>query len=124
MEEAEVEEAEAEEAEAAGVGPDKRPVYHLLVAARKDPDTGQLVDPYAIHRAPKSSPRGASPIRCTYSPAIFPARLVTERSGTPTTTSTSWRPWCGRTGGGCSRGTTSGARGRRLGRWRRSTDFR
>ncbi len=36
---------------AAGVGPDKRPVYHLVVAARKDPDTGQLVDPYLSDEA-------------------------------------------------------------------------
>jgi len=28
------------------VGPDKRPVYHLVVAAKKDPDTGALVDEY------------------------------------------------------------------------------
>jgi len=36
---------------AAGVGPDKRPVYHLVVAARKDPDTGQLVDEYLSDEA-------------------------------------------------------------------------
>jgi len=29
---------------AAGVGPEKRPVYHLVIAARKDPETGGLVD--------------------------------------------------------------------------------
>ena len=29
---------------AAGVGPDKRPVYHLVIAARKVPDTGAMVD--------------------------------------------------------------------------------
>ncbi len=29
---------------AAGVGPEKRPVYHLVIAARKDPVTGELVD--------------------------------------------------------------------------------
>ena len=29
---------------AAGVGPDKRPVYHLVIAAKKDPDTGEMVD--------------------------------------------------------------------------------
>jgi len=29
---------------AVGVGPDKRPVYHLVIAARKDPATGALVD--------------------------------------------------------------------------------
>ncbi len=29
---------------AAGVGPEKRPVYHLVIAARKDPETGELVD--------------------------------------------------------------------------------
>jgi len=31
---------------AAGVGPEKRPVYHLVIAARKDPETGELVDRY------------------------------------------------------------------------------
>lgn len=31
---------------AAGVGPDKKPVYHLVIAARKDAETGQLLDPY------------------------------------------------------------------------------
>ncbi len=31
---------------AAGVGADKRPVYHLIVAARKDPETGAMVDRY------------------------------------------------------------------------------
>jgi len=36
---------------AAGVGPDKRPVYHLVVAAKKDPDTGALVDPYLSDEA-------------------------------------------------------------------------
>jgi len=30
----------------AGVGPEKRPVYHLVIAARKDPETGELVDRY------------------------------------------------------------------------------
>jgi len=29
---------------AAGVGPEKRPVYHLVIAAKKDPETGELVD--------------------------------------------------------------------------------
>ncbi len=29
---------------AAGVGPEKRPVYHLVIAARKDGETGELVD--------------------------------------------------------------------------------
>jgi len=36
---------------AAGVGSEKRPVYHLVVAARKDPDTGALVDPYLSDEA-------------------------------------------------------------------------
>jgi hypothetical protein len=36
---------------AAGVGPDKRPVYHLVVAAKKDPDTGALVDEYLSDEA-------------------------------------------------------------------------
>jgi len=31
---------------AAGVGPEKRPVYHLVIAARKDAETGELVDRY------------------------------------------------------------------------------
>ncbi len=31
---------------AAGVGAEKRPVYHLVVAARKDPDSGELADRY------------------------------------------------------------------------------
>ncbi len=31
---------------AAGVGADKKPVYHLIVAAKKDPATGAMVDPY------------------------------------------------------------------------------
>ncbi len=31
---------------AAGVGPEKKPVYHLVIAARKDPQTGQLADRY------------------------------------------------------------------------------
>ena len=31
---------------AAGVGADKKPVYHLIVAARKDPATGAMVDRY------------------------------------------------------------------------------
>ena len=31
---------------AAGVGRDKRPVYHLVISARKDPGTGELVDRY------------------------------------------------------------------------------
>jgi hypothetical protein len=31
---------------AAGVGRDKRPVYHLVISARKDPETGALVDRY------------------------------------------------------------------------------
>ncbi len=31
---------------AAGVGADKKPVYHLIIAARKDPETGVLVDRY------------------------------------------------------------------------------
>ncbi len=31
---------------AAGVGPGKRPVYHLVIAARKDPQTGRMVDRY------------------------------------------------------------------------------
>jgi hypothetical protein len=31
---------------AAGVGPDKKPVYHLVIAARKDPKTGMLTDRY------------------------------------------------------------------------------
>ena len=35
----------------AGVGPDKRPVYHLVVAAKKDPDTGALVDRYLSDEA-------------------------------------------------------------------------
>src|SRR5450759_4342446 len=29
---------------AAGVGPDKRPVYHLVIAAKKDAETGEMVD--------------------------------------------------------------------------------
>jgi hypothetical protein len=29
---------------AAGVGPDKQPVYPLVIAARKDPETGAMVD--------------------------------------------------------------------------------
>ncbi len=58
---------------AAGVGPDKRPVYHLVVAAKNEPDTGTMVDRYlsdeARHRrdlpgpdrpgAPRGRPRGA-----------------------------------------------------------------
>ena len=31
---------------AAGVDAEKKPVYHLVVAARKDPDTGELADRY------------------------------------------------------------------------------
>jgi len=31
---------------AAGVGPDKKPVYHLIIAVKKDPETGALVDRY------------------------------------------------------------------------------
>ena len=31
---------------AAGVGAEKRPVYHLIIAARKDPQTGVMVDRY------------------------------------------------------------------------------
>ncbi len=31
---------------AGAVGADKKPVYHLIIAARKDPETGQLVDAY------------------------------------------------------------------------------
>ena len=31
---------------AAGVGPEKRPVYHLVIAARKDPESGVMVDRY------------------------------------------------------------------------------
>jgi len=31
---------------AAGVGADKKPVYHLIVAAKKDPETGAMVDRY------------------------------------------------------------------------------
>lgn len=31
---------------AAGVGPEKKPVYHLVIAAKKDPETGQMLDPY------------------------------------------------------------------------------
>jgi len=31
---------------APGVGADKRPVYHLIVAAKKDPQTGAMVDRY------------------------------------------------------------------------------
>ncbi|MEP6463824.1 MAG: hypothetical protein ABJC62_10505, partial [Frankiaceae bacterium] len=31
---------------AAGVGPEKRPVYHLVIAARKDPKSGEMVDRY------------------------------------------------------------------------------
>ncbi len=31
---------------AAGVGADKKPVYHLIIAAKKDPETGVLVDRY------------------------------------------------------------------------------
>ena len=31
---------------AAGVGPEKRPVYHLVIAARKDPQTGRMADRY------------------------------------------------------------------------------
>jgi len=29
---------------AAGVGPEKKPVYHLVIAARKDAETGEMVD--------------------------------------------------------------------------------
>jgi len=31
---------------AAGVGADKKPVYHLIIAAKKDPQTGAMVDRY------------------------------------------------------------------------------
>ncbi len=31
---------------AAGVGADKKPVYHLIVAAKKDPQTGAMIDRY------------------------------------------------------------------------------
>ena len=31
---------------AAGVGAEKKPVYHLVIAAKKDPRTGEMVDPY------------------------------------------------------------------------------
>ncbi len=31
---------------AAGVGADKKPVYHLIIAAKKNPETGALVDPH------------------------------------------------------------------------------
>ena len=31
---------------AAGVGADKKPVYHLIIAAKKDPETGAMVDRY------------------------------------------------------------------------------
>jgi len=31
---------------AAGVGADKKPVYHLIIAAKKDPATGAMVDRY------------------------------------------------------------------------------
>jgi hypothetical protein len=36
---------------AAGVGPDKRPVYHLVIAARKDPETGAMVDRHLADEA-------------------------------------------------------------------------
>jgi len=36
---------------AAGVGPEKKPVYHLIIAARKDPETGVLVDRYLTDTA-------------------------------------------------------------------------
>jgi len=36
---------------AAGVGADKKPVYHLIIAAKKDPETGVLVDRYLTDSA-------------------------------------------------------------------------
>ena len=28
------------------MGPEKKPVCHLVIAAKKDPETGQMLDPY------------------------------------------------------------------------------
>ena|GEM_PF-4205326 len=36
---------------AAGVGPDKQPVYPLVIAARQDPETGAMVDRHLADEA-------------------------------------------------------------------------
>jgi len=101
---------------AAGVGADKKPVYHLIIAAKKDPETGRWWTGTCRTGSGGTSPRpiwtgwgwrrGAMTWRCGGS-----------RCGTPTTMCTSWRRWPGRTGGGCSRVTTSGEPVRLRGRW-------
>jgi hypothetical protein len=91
---------------AAGVGPEKKPVYHLVIAARKDAETGAMVDWHLSDDAWRD-------IAATYldhiglAPAAMTWGCAGSRSGTPTTTCTWSPPWPGRTAGGCSPATTS-----------------
>jgi hypothetical protein len=96
---------------AANVDPATKPVYHLAIAAAKDPRTGKMLDKHLsdgqwadiaveyLHQL-GLAPRGMS------------RRCGGWRCGTPMTTSTSSRPWRGRTAVGCSRATTTTGRGR------------
>jgi hypothetical protein len=93
---------------AAGVDAEKKPVYHLVVAARKDPGTGELADRYLSDDEWRDiaeiymdrlglAPRGDD----------LAVRWIAVRP--LTTMSTSSPPWPVRTGGGCGPTTTSGA---------------
>ncbi|MGI9089919.1 MAG: hypothetical protein ACR2GG_02310, partial [Gemmatimonadaceae bacterium] len=104
----------------AGVGPEKRPVYHLVIAAKKDPETGELVDRLLTDGEWRDVAEtyldrmGLAPRRDDLG-----VRWVAVRHAT--TTSTSWPLWPGRTGGGCYPATTSTEPAKPAGRWRPDT---
>ncbi len=107
---------------APGVGADKRPVYHLIVAAKKDPQTGAMVDRYLSDGQWRD-------IAETYLDRIGLAPRGDElavrcgglRCGTPMTMCTWWPRWPGRMGGGCFPATTSDEPVRPRGKWRPGT---
>jgi hypothetical protein len=70
---------------AAGVGPEKKPVYHLVIAARKDAETGEMVDRHLSDEAWRDiaatylepGPHRAGP------PRRRPGRALGRRGGQP-----------------------------------------
>jgi len=105
---------------AAGVDAEKKPVYHLVIAARKDHETGEMVDRHLSDEEWRD-------IAETYMDRIGLAPRVTtsgaggSRCGTPMTTCTSSPPSPARTAAGFSRATTSGGPVRPAARSRPST---
>jgi hypothetical protein len=97
-----------------------KPVYHLSIAAAKEPESGALVDRHLTDEQ-------WADIAREYMDRIGPAkrgddtgvRWVAVRK--PTITCTSWRPWSGKTDRALACPTTATGRGRRAGSWRTST---